>query len=253
MESLLREFIPEITSQGLLIVSVGAFISGLVRGFSGFGTAMVYLPFAGSQMSPIWALTTMVIMDLLAPITLVPKTLKDTYLPDIYKLGLGALITCPLGVLVLIMLEPEIFRYTVSLLTFFLLILLVFGFRYRGKLTTPLIVGTGGLGGFLSGTVGLPGPPVIMLYLASTLPAKTIRANLFIYLILADILLLGVFGYEGLMDLSAVILGGVVFFPYLTALWVGTYFFDSEREKQYRNIAYLIIFCSAMLGLPLWY
>lgn len=238
---------------GLLIVAFGAFISGLVRGFSGFGTAMVYLPFAGSQVSPIWALTSLVIMDLIAPITLVPKTLKDTYLPDIYKLSLGALITCPFGVMVLVLLEPDIFRYAVSLLTFLLLILLILGLRYQGRLTSPVIVGTGGLGGFLSGTVGLPGPPVIMLYLASTLPPKTIRANIFIYLILADILLLAIFGFRDLMDLKAVILGGLVIVPYLTALWIGSFFFDSEKEKQYRNIAYLIIFLSALIGLPIWY
>ncbi len=238
---------------GLLIVAFGAFISGLVRGFSGFGTAMVYLPFAGSQVSPIWALTSLVIMDLIAPITLVPKTLKDTYLPDIYKLSLGALITCPFGVMVLVLLEPDIFRYAVSLLTFLLLILLILGLRFQGRLTSPVIVGTGGLGGFLSGTVGLPGPPVIMLYLASTLPPKTIRANIFIYLILADILLLAVFGFRDLMDLEAVILGGMVIVPYLTALWIGSFFFDSEKEKQYRNIAYLIIFLSALIGLPIWY
>ena len=253
MESFLNEFIPELSLQGLLIISLGAFISGLVRGFSGFGTAMVYLPFAGSQVSPIWALISLVIMDIIAPITLVPKTIKDTYLPDIYKLGLGALIACPLGVLVLVLLEPAIFRYAVSILTFVLLILLVVGFRYKGPLTSPLIVGTGGLGGFLSGTVGLPGPPVIMLYLASTLPPKTIRANIFMYLIVADILLLGIFGFKGLMDLAAVILGGIVLFPYLTALWIGSFFFNSEMEKQYRNIAYLIIFLSALIGLPLWY
>ena len=237
----------------LLIVAFGAFISGLVRGFSGFGTAMVYLPFAGSQVSPIWALTSLVIMDLIAPITLVPKTLKDTYIPDIYNLSLGALITCPFGVMVLVLLEPDIFRYAVSLLTFLLLILLILGLRYQGRLTSPVIVGTGGLGGFLSGTVGLPGPPVIMLYLASTLPPKTIRANIFIYLILADILLLAIFGFRDLMDLEAVILGGLVIVPYLTALWIGSFFFDSEKEKQYRNIAYLIIFLSALIGLPIWY
>ena len=251
--SFLNGFIPELSLVGLLIISLGAFISGLVRGFSGFGTAMVYLPFAGSQISPIWALTSLVIMDVIASITLVPKTLKDTYLPDIYKLGLGALLTSPLGVLVLVLLEPAIFRYAVSIFTLLLLILLVVGFRYKGQLNSSIIVGTGGLGGFLSGTVGLPGPPVIMLYLASTLPPKIIRANIFIYLFLADLLLLVIFGFKDLIDLSAVILGGVVLLPYQAALWIGTFNFNPEKEKQYRNIAYLIIFISAMSGLPLWY
>ncbi|MCY4446534.1 MAG: sulfite exporter TauE/SafE family protein [Rhodobacteraceae bacterium] len=248
----LRELITPVDHVSLMWLIAGAVFAGIIRGFSGFGTAMIYLPFAASQISPIWALTSMVIMDLIGPMTLLPKTLKDTYKPDLAMLGVGALIACPFGVWLLVLLEPEFFRYLVSILTLILLVLLIGNLRYKGKLSNVAIVGTGGLGGFLSGIAGLPGPPVIMLYLASSLPPLVIRANLFVYLIMADVLLLVIFGSRGFLDAGAIGIGLIVAVPYLIALWVGTMIFNPNKEKQYRMVAYLVIAFSALRGLPIW-
>ncbi len=249
---LLAEAISPVSLVSLSWLLIGVLCAGIVRGFSGFGTAMIYLPFAASQLPPVWALTSLVIMDLIGPVTLIPKTIKDTYKPDLVKLGVGALIACPVGVWLLGYFNPEHFRYVVSILTLILLALLIGNFRYSGRLNGRIIVATGGLGGFLCGLAGLPGPPVILLYLASSLPPITIRANLFIYLILADLLLLSIFGIRGLMDSTAVVIGLLITAPYLAALWIGTILFNPARERVYRTVAYLVIALSAVRGLPLW-
>ena len=49
---------PEILSEalalpGLWLLILGALVAGIVRGFSGFGTAMIYLPIAAQVMPPI--------------------------------------------------------------------------------------------------------------------------------------------------------------------------------------------------------
>jgi uncharacterized membrane protein YfcA len=54
-----------IATDGLWLLVITALVAGLVRGFSGFGTAMVYLPIAGQILSPFEALTTLMIMDLI--------------------------------------------------------------------------------------------------------------------------------------------------------------------------------------------
>ena len=236
----------------LVILIIGALLAGLIRGFSGFGTAMIYIPFAASQISPFWALTSLVIMDLIGPLTLLPRTWKETHKPDLIKLGIGATLACPLGVWLLVLMEPDFFRYSVSILTLLLLVLLICNFRYTGKLNDTTIVGTGGLGGFLCGVAGLPGPPVIMFYLASSLPPVVIRANLFVYLIFADLLLLGIFSTQGFIQVGAITVGLIVTLPYLFFLWIGTMIFNPDKEKQYRIVAYLVIAFSAIGGLTLW-
>ncbi len=230
----------------------GSVLAGLVRGFSGFGTAMVFLPFAASVMPPVWAVTVMVVMDVVAPLIMAPRTVKDSDIGDVLRLGAGCLAGLPLGVAVLVILPAEIFRYSVSALSLLLLALLVSGARFRGALTRPMIYGAGGLGGFLGGAVGIPGPPVIMLYLASPLPAAVIRANNFMFLLLADILLLAVFAFQGILHKTPLLLGACVAVAYLAGIVAGSRAFDPAKEKTYRTAAYLIIAGSAIRGLPLF-
>ena len=47
---------------------LGAVLAGLVRGFSGFGTAMVFIPIAGQVLSPVATLIVLLVMDLIGPL-----------------------------------------------------------------------------------------------------------------------------------------------------------------------------------------
>ena len=199
-----------IASDGIWLLAITALVAGLVRGFAGFGTAMVYLPVAGQILPPFEALTTLMVMDLIGPLPNLPRAFRISDRLDILRLSLGALIAVPLGVLVLGLIEPAMFRYGVSLIAIALLILLISGFRYQGKLRPRMIFGTGAIGGFLAGSVGLPGPPVIMLYMASPHPVAVIRANIMVYLLLVDLVMIAVLQINGFFGGLGAGLGGVV-------------------------------------------
>jgi uncharacterized membrane protein YfcA len=238
--------------EGIWFLAFGALMAGVVRGFAGFGTAMIYLPVAAQVLGPFEALTTLIVKDLVAPLMHVPRALKDGHPKDVLRLGAGALVTVPLGVLVLSLVEPIAFRWAVSLVALTLLVMLMAGVRYRGTLTPPLVYGTGGLGGFLAGSVGIPGPPVIMLYMASTLPPSAVRANNMLYLIVADVILLGVLAWNGFLVASALLLGVLMIVPYSLGNLAGAALFRPGNEKLYRAVAYTVIAASALMGLPLW-
>lgn len=237
---------------GILWLALGAFLAGIVRGFAGFGTAMVYLPVAGQVLGPFEAITTLLVKDLVGPLIHVPRALRDGQPRDVLRLGLGAVVGLPVGVWVLTQVPAEVFRWTVSLVALGLLALLLSGIRYRGRITPPMTVGTGVLGGLLGGSAGLPGPPVILLYMASTLPVTAIRANNMLYLILADLLILALFWWNGYLVASALALGALMILPYTFGNWTGGRLFRPEAERGYRAAAYTIIAGSAILGLPIW-
>ena len=237
-------------TDGLYWLAFAALVAGLVRGFSGFGTAMIYLPVAGAFLSPVWALTSLLAMDLIAPLSILRKVAKDAYLPDLARLAAGCALCVPIGVALLVLLDPDVFRYIVSAVALILLTLLASGVRYRGKLTPPLVYGTGGIGGLLGGLVGIPGPPVILLYMASTLPPSAIRANNYIYLLLADLFLAGVLAWREILDPVAIFIGVLLAVPYLVGIALGSLVFQPDKERTYRFVAYCIIATSAILGLP---
>ncbi len=237
---------------GFWLLVAAAAVAGLVRGFSGFGTAMVYLPVAGQILTPFQALTTLMVMDLIGPLPNIPNAIRTGHKRDILRLSVGTLVALPLGVLVLGLIAPEVFRYGVSLISLLLLALLIIGVRYHGTLRPPMVYGTGAIGGFLAGSVGLPGPPVIMLYMASPNPSEVIRANIMVYLLLCDLMMIGVLHLNGYLQISAVALGVLLIVPYLAANVLGGWLFRPGYERLYRAIAYFIIAASALNGMPLF-
>jgi len=239
------------TSQ-LVLLGCATFVAGLVRGFSGFGSALVYLPLAGQVLSPFQALTTLVIFDLLGPLPIVRRTIRDCEPSDLLRLITGLVVALPIGLFTLTLVAPDVFRYTVSFVALFLLACLISGFRYRGRLTPPLVFGTGAMSGFLQGVAGLPGPPVILLYMASTLPTQVIRANMFLFLFTTDVVLLPALALFGRLDSSAVVLGILLIVPNLIGSLTGARLFRPKYETTYRSVAYTIVGASAISGLPIW-
>jgi len=237
---------------GLWLLLFGAVLAGLVRGFSGFGTALVFVPIAAQIVPPVWVITMMLVMDLIGPIPAIPRALRDGVPSEILRLGAGALVGIPFGLALLLAMDPTVFRYVVAGITSLLLVLLISGVRYNGVVRKPMLYGIGGLSGLLSGSVGIGGPPVIMLYMMRPLPPAVIRANAFLFLVLIDILAISIFAAKGVLEATPLILGLILTPIYLSAIWIGGLIFDPSRETVYRWVAYTIIAGSVLNGLPIW-
>jgi len=235
---------------GWLVAAV--IVAGLVRGFSGFGSALIIMPIASSVLEPVAAIIMLTVVELFGPLPNLPRALRDGHRRDVARLALGALIALPLGLFVLTRLPVDVFGWTISLVVLVLLVLLISGWRYRGTLSPRIVVGTGAVGGFLSGSIGIPGPPVIMLYMASALPVAVIRANFILYLLSVDLMMIAAFAILGLFSLKAAMLGLMLAAPYLIANYLGGLMFSSSAERIYRTVAYVIIAASALVGLPIF-
>lgn len=243
---------PALATPGLGWLVLAVCIAGLVRGFAGFGSAMIIMPVASSVLSPVEAVVFVIAAELIGPLPNLPAAWRDGAPRDVGLLGAGAVLALPFGVWALSTMDAVMFGWVVSASVIILLVLTASGWRLRGGLTRRLTVAAGAVGGFMTGFAGMPGPPVIMLYMASTLPAAVIRANFLLYLVMLDILLFALLGALGMLDGSVVVLGLLVGIPNLIANMIGARLFDPSAERFFRVIAYLVIAASAIVGLPLW-
>lgn len=249
---MLELFQTALAQDGLIWICLAGFVAGLVRGFSGFGTAMVFLPVAAQFLGPVNAILCLMAMDVIGPLPNLPGAWRDSKRNELYKLLIATLVVLPFATILLTSMSPEFFRYTVSTVALTLLLLLMLGVRYRGEFRSWMLYGAGGLGGFLGGISGVPGPPVIMIYMASENRPSVIRANNMLYLFGFDLLMVFVFLVRGLLTIPPLIIGLVAAVPYLLGNIVGKKIFNPEKEKIYRTVAYLIIAISAIRGLPIW-
>ena len=237
---------------GLWVLACGALIAGIVRGFSGFGTAMIYLPIAAQVLPPLWAILSMMMMDIFGPIPLIKPALKDAKKRDLLLLLGGFACLLPVGLAVLSMISPDSYRYFVSILSLVLLVCLIFGLRYSGPMRPPLVVGVGALSGFSGGLGGVAGPPAILFYMASSLPVKTVRANVLLFLFFGDFLLLGVVTLRGELALAPLLLGLCMAIPCAIGNVIGARIFNPDKAGIYKAVAYMVIAASAIIGLPFW-
>ena len=241
-----------LATDGLICLVLAVFTAGLVRGFAGFGSAMIIMPVASSVLPPVEAVIFLICAELVGPLPNARAAWRDGTPREVGLLVGGAVLALPLGIWALTSMDPTVFGWVVSVCVFTLLALTVSGWRLKGALTQRLIVAAGAVGGFMTGYAGIPGPPVIMLYMASMLPAKVIRANFLLYLVGLDLILFPTLWALGLMSWPIAFLGMLVGVPNMVANMIGARLFDPSVERLFRNVAYLVIGASAIVGLPVW-
>jgi len=241
-----------LATDGIWTLVIAVTLAGLVRGFSGFGTTMIYMPFAAGILPPVWALVTILVLDVFGPLPNIPRALREGEPRDVGRLALGAVVAMPLGVWLLTRLDPVLFRWILSAISLGLLALLVGGWRWQGRLAPVTLLGVGAVAGFLGGLAGLSGPPVIMLYMSSARMVAVIRANILLFLALTDLIGLTVVGSRGLLLPEPVMIGAILTLPYLLANLAGAAIFVPGRARLYRGVAYLLIAASSIVNLPLF-
>ena len=195
----------------------------------------------------------LVAMDIFGPVPNLPRAYRDGRPMMILWMILGMGLALPLGLLVLGQMDTLLFRYLVSGIALSAPLALIAGFRIRAAFLTPKVLfGVGVCGGFLGGISGMPGPPVIILHMASRLAPAIIRANTMIYLFLFDLSLLLSMTLSGDLVALPVVIGLVLLVPSMLGNIAGGYIFNPEKETFYRWVAYIVTLAAAVGSLPLW-
>src|SRR5439155_9688150 len=123
----------DVSVNAAIAICAIAFISGTARGFSGFGSALIFMPLASSIAAPRLVAALLLIIDFIAAAPLVPNAWKKADRKATAVMVLGALVGVPIGTYFLSRLDPVTTRWIISGFVFALLLLLLSGWRYRGS------------------------------------------------------------------------------------------------------------------------
>src|SRR5258706_2066594 len=178
---------PGFPSPAFLIAAVFAFIAGMVRGFSGFGAAMLMTPVFPALYGPAVGVVLCLLLEIAVGLPLLRGAVPHVDWRRIGFLLLAAVVGIPLGNLVLTNSNPEPMRWAISGIVLLAVVLLASGWRYHGRPTTGATAGVGLISGFLNGLSGMAGPPIIFYYLAGTEAAAQGRAKLTTYFLFVDL------------------------------------------------------------------
>ncbi len=240
----------EISLHAALAICAIAFVSGMARGFSGFGSALIFMPLASSMAAPRLVATLLLIIDFVAAAPLVPNAWKHADRKATAIMVFGALIGVPIGTYFLSRLDPVTTRWIISTFVFALLMLLLSGWRYRGKEFSALSIGIGGLSGFCSGLAQTGGPPIVGYWLGRPIASAIARANIMLFFGASDFFSAVSYSLTGLITSDAIRFSFLVGPVYAIGVWFGASLFGRASERLFRAICYALIATAVIVGLP---
>ncbi|MDF1794213.1 MAG: sulfite exporter TauE/SafE family protein [Thalassobaculaceae bacterium] len=237
------DLLPDLHLPMFILTVCAAFLAGAVRGFAGFGSALVLAPVLALAYGPIVAVPLMSVLQLPVMYQLIRITRKETDWRRTGPMAATALVSIPLGAAVLKSLDPEMLRIGISGIVLGLAAVMAVGGLPRVARTRTRDMVAASTAGAMGGSTGIGGPPLVLYFLATGEPARQVRGDLSGYFMVTGVVGLATYFAYGLITLKILILGGVLSVPHFAGMSFGGYLFPRASEKTFRWIALSILAC----------
>lgn len=229
----------------LAVVLVG----GVMRGFSGFGSAMLLVPALSLLYSPLLAVPVVLCLTVLAGAQLLPDAVRAMDWREVLPITLAAWVTIHAGAYILLTADPDLMRRAIGAIVVTFVLVLLSGWRLRRKPGLWGALAAGGLSGVINGATGTGGPPVILYHLAGPNPAATNRANLISYSTLLNVGTLLSLAANGVLTRAVLSQTAVLAPAFMLAMWAGTRLFHGVSDRVYRRFALVVLLGIGLLSL----
>lgn len=230
----------------LAAAAAAVFLAGFLRGFVGFGAALITVPALSLIFSPAIAVPIAFLSGLPSVLQLLPTAIRHAERPFVWPVAVAAFLAAPFGTWLLVIAEPGLLKIVIAVA-----VLAMTAFLHRGwKLATrpgrPTLFAAGAVAGLIQGVAGIGGPPVVAMALSRPGEARVQRAN-----VIAAVTALAFSTALPLWRLGLfteqVLWLGFVFVPiHMAAACLGARFFDRSGHKHFRRAALLAL---AAIGL----
>jgi uncharacterized protein len=222
-------------------VVFAAFIAGIMRGFSGFGSALIVVPITAAVFGPRLAVPAVVAIHLITSIQLMPQAMRDVEWGRVAPLSVAGSLAVPVGAWVLVTQDSETIRKAISVLIIVFAVMMMRGWRYTGKINGWVMAGAGLAGGVITGAATIGGPPVITFLMAGPFKAAQNRAAIILYFVFVQIVAMGMYWIGGLLSWPIIGVCILVMPPLMTGMWIGQRMFARASEDGFRRVALMFL------------
>ena len=226
-----------------------AALAGVLRGFTGFGFALVAVPALTLVATPVEVVPCVMLLQVIAGFQLLPRTWHAVDWPSLVPLlGAGLLLT-PLGTVLLEDVPADPMRAVIGSAVLLAVLLLGAGIRVRREPGLLARLGIGALSGLLNGGTAMAGPPVIVYYLATHRTAASSRASLLMYFFILSLAGTASVTVAGLVTTRTLILAALMLPALAAGNALGDRWFDRASPDHYRRIAMAVLTVLALLAI----
>jgi uncharacterized membrane protein YfcA len=249
MSFALDQIFATISEPSFPIAAVATLVAGLLRGFAGFGSAMLMAPLFAILFGSAEMVATIVAMELAISFHLFPMTRHQCRWDTVGPMTATACLFMPIGLWLLVSVDRVVIQKAVSGIVALFAAIMFLGWRWRGRRGLLPAAAVGAISGTMMATTSVGGPPVLLYMLSGDDPPAVTRANIIAYYSLTQALLIAIVFATGVVGPTTLWRVGVLFPLMLAGSWLGSRLFRDADERVYRNVALAILFAVGLFGL----
>ena len=233
----------------LLLAALATAVAGVMRGYAGFGTAILLAPIFSTLFGPRVGVPINLLMELVVSAQLLPRALGEADRRVVLPLGLAACAATPFGAFVLIHADGELLRRAIGALVLAFDLALASPWRYGGARPLPLNLAIGAVSGLLKGATGMSGPPVILYLLSGPEEARRHRANLILFFGLIGVVSVIPPLWAGLIGVPTLVRTLVLLPLMMVCVRIGASLFHVIPAAWYRRFAFIALVVTGLIAL----
>lgn len=212
-----------------------------LKAFAGFGFGLAVVPLLSLVVPPAVAVPMSLMLDLIGSTQLVPMARKQADWHSLRLLVPAAFVAIPFGVYTLGIVPPHHLKIGISIILLATVVLMASGAKLPLRLPLPAVLGVGGAAGLLSGGVAMPGPPVMIYFLARPTSAAINRSSLLMFFFFTDVGSIIVGLITGVVSSHTVLLSLLLSPALVIGNILGHWLFGLAHEHHYRRIALTLL------------
>jgi len=237
----------EVSFLGLIGCAVTIALGGFLRGFLGFGAALLMVPILSNILTPAVGLVIMYLVEVPTVLYLMPPALKKGKVKIVLPMILALLFTIPIGFYFVVSLDPEIIRIVISVMVILMVTLLASGWKPKGVINIWTMIMGGGFSGLVNGAAGVGGPPFVTVLMARNDDAEVTRSNIIITMGCMSLLTTLTQFFYGMMTFNLLIVSAFAFPIYIGFTWLGAKYFNQSGISYFRKAALLMLILIALI------
>ena len=221
----------------------------VIRTLTGFGSALIAIPLLSILFGAKYAIPFIMIYECLIDIMILggERSRMKTDVFRVWPLLMAGLIGVPLGTEVLILSSDRFLKVGmgIALIVFSILLMRNVNLNFRLDRLGSAVAGL--VGGFLCGSVGLPGPPMALLLSSQGFQKEEFRRVIVVFLTALDFFTFGYYSWVGLIT-PDMLLYGLEFLPAMVlGFLVGKFAFGRVNEAHFRRLTLGITLAAGVL------
>tara|TARA_Y100001970_G_C14237409_1_gene862701 strand:+ start:2485 stop:3246 length:762 start_codon:yes stop_codon:yes gene_type:complete len=225
------------------------FVSAVIRGYSGFGFSALTVSSLSFVLPPIEIIPLVFLLEIAASINMLPMVWKEVNWKILKWLILGNVVGTPFGIFLLVNIDQEIIRFTISILVFFSCILLLRQFKFSSNLGKSWTLCVGSFSGLVNGSTGVGGLPIAIFFLSASGGASLTRASLVAYLFFSDIFASLISGTQHIMSLELFSRTLIFLIPMTIGIYIGHKKFVKTTQESFRKFVLIFLVILSLAGI----